>query len=133
MRKTNNKIVKEKVRNYLKESVAIFLLEDREITTNNPIRTYYDIIQSEKQYQSYKNDFEMFKDFHQGLGGFGSDIYYSWKDEKYSLARFYLKEWLEETESECFKYSEEECEELMVYLCYREFTYLLNQEEKENE
>lgn len=132
MRKTNSKIVKEKVRNYLKESIAIFL-EDREVITSNPIRTYYDIIQSEKQYQFYKNEFEMFKDFHQGLGGFGSDIYYSWKDEKYSFSRFYLKEWLEETELECFKYSEEECEELMVYLCYREFTYLLKQEEKENE
>lgn len=132
MLKTNSKIVKERIRNYLKESIDI-VLEERKIQTEKPMKAYYNIIQSEKFYQSYRNDFEMFKDFHQGLGGFGADIYYSWKDTKYSTARFYLKEWLEETEEESFKYTESKCEELMVYLCYREFTHLLNKEEKENE
>lgn len=129
MLNTNNKIVKERVRNYLKESINI-VLEEREIQTEKPMEAYYNIIQSEKIYQFYNNGFEMFKDFHQGLGGFGSDIYYSWKDEQNSTARFYLKEWLEETEEESFKYDETECENLMMYLCYREFTYLLKQEQK---
>ena len=44
MLKTNSKIVKERIRNYLKESIDI-VLEERKIQTEKPMRAYYNIIQ----------------------------------------------------------------------------------------
>lgn len=128
-RKTNSKEVKHAVREYLKENVNV-LLEEREIETEKPFTAYFNIINNEKQYQKYNNDFEMFKDWLQGLGGFGDDIYYfpSKKGFEGGKCQDILQDWLQQTNEEVKKYTQSQSEELMLYLCWREFQYMMNKE-----
>lgn len=130
MRKTNSKEVKQAVRNYLIENVKE-MIEEREIETDKPFTQYFKIINSEKFYQEYENNFEMFKDWLQGLGGFGDDIYYNPSKRGYSGGKCQdiLQDWLEQTKEEVEKYSNKKSEELMVYLCWREFEYLMKKEQ----
>ena len=120
MRKTNSKEVKNEVRAYLSEQVNAEL-EERGIETGKPFSAYFSIIEEEKHYQKYKSNFDMFKDWLQGLGGFGSDIFLGDSKE-------FLKNWLNQTEEEANKYTTEESERLMVLLCWREFEYLMGKE-----
>ena len=130
-RKTNSKEVKQAVREYLKENVNA-LLEEREIETEKPFTAYFSIINNEKQYQKYNNDFEMFKDWLQGLGGFGDDIYYfsSKKGFEGGKCQDILQDWLQQTDEEAKKYTQSQSEELMLYLCWREFQYMIKKEGK---
>lgn len=129
MRKTNSKEVKQAVRKYLLESIN-FVLEEREIVTDKPCTAYFQIIKEEKFYQTYRNDFDMFEDFHQGLGGFGDDVYYLSSERNHGLkCKDFLQDWLEQTNAEVDKYSNEESSKLMINLCWREFQYLMSKEQ----
>ena len=130
MLKTNSKQVKESVRKYLIENVNE-LLEEREIETDKPFHAYMDIIEKEKFYQKYNTQFDMFKDWLQGLGGFGDDIYYHSSKKGFSGGKCQdiLQDWLKQTDIEVKRYSNTESENLMTILCYREFIYLMNKED----
>lgn len=130
MYKTNSKEVKKAIRDYLTENVLLEL-EEREIETDHPFHEYFSIIESEKYYINYSSDYLMFKDWLQGLGGFGADIYYRSSKKGFSggLVQDILQSWLNQTDAEVLKYSGSQSEELMCNLCYREFLYLLKKEE----
>lgn len=133
MRKTNSKAVKECVRNYLKENVTE-LLEEREIATEKPYTEYMNICREKKfhERQYYKTEFDMFKDWLQGLGGFGADIYYHGSARGFygGKCQDILQDWLDQTDEEVRKYDSADSEELMARLCYRELSYLIAKEEK---
>lgn len=125
MLKTNSKIVKNRIRKYITESVADFL-EEREVETNKPITEFFVIINEEKFHQKYRCEFDMVQDWMQGLGcNIGVDIY-----AHFGTAKNILADWLEETEEEKEKYSETEAENLMMRLIYREMDYMRKQEQK---
>ena len=129
MRRTNSKAVKEAVRKYLADEVALQLAE-REIATEKPYTCYLDIVRAEKASDRYNSEFEMFKDWASGLGGYalGADIYCHWSGEYCRTVQKILQNWLDETDEEAQKYDVEKCEELMTRLCYRELKYLADHE-----
>lgn len=131
MYRTNGKEVKKAVREYLISEVMTEL-EEREIITDKPFNAYMDIIRKEKFYQNYTSDYEMFKDWLQGLGGFGADIYYHGSKKGFpgGLCQDILQVWLNQTDAEVRKYNTNDSENLMLYLCYREFDYMRRKEDK---
>ena len=133
MLRSNSKAVKEKVRAYLKDEVFAFL-EERQIAGEKPYTEYMNTIRSEKKYQKYRSDFEMFQDWLQGLGGYamGADIYCHVSERGRFAGKVadILQDWLSETDEEIQKYDTERSENLMLNLCWREFQYLIR---KENE
>ena len=71
--------------------------------------------QNEKRYCRYNNDFEMFKDWAQGLPtAFNTSYYYN------VSAVDLLADWLEETDNEKEKFEESAAEEKITWLIYRE-------------
>lgn len=129
MRRTNSKEVKQAIRKYLQENV-VALLEEREIETEKPFTAYFGIIKEEKKYIKYRTQFEMFKDWLQGLGGFGDDIYYHSSKRGFvgGKCQDILQDWLEQTDEEVKRFSCEESENLMCSLCWREFQFLMEKE-----
>ncbi len=118
MLKTNNKKVIEKVRSYIINGVDH---EYFELETDPDYKTACKLIlqacQNEKRYCRYNNDFEMFKDWAQGLPSAFNTMYY------YNISAVdMLGAWLEESESEKSKYNESEAEEMITRLIYRELT-----------
>lgn len=129
MLKTNSKQVKEKVLNYIIDSVEDWELDNQDLAEawqsykyygtkeyNKAIcKTILDIIIKEKHI-NYVSYYE-FKDYCQGLPSILDCNYY------YNVsAKKIIKEWLEETDEEADKYTEEQAEELITRLLYRTIT-----------
>lgn len=118
MLRSNSKKVIEKIRNYIIEGV------DHEyfgLKTDPDFKTACKLVlsacENEKRYIRYNSNFEMFKDWAQGLPSAFNTLYY------YNVSAVnILGAWLEETESEKTKYSETEAEEKITWLLYRELT-----------
>lgn len=135
MLKSNSKQVKEAINAYILEN---YNNEEEDITDLEEIKkdilrscfeakintfrhlTGYERIRHIEEYirHFYKNSyFEIFKDWCQGLPSIFDTCYY------YNVnAKEIIKEWLQETEEEADKYTEDQAEELITKLLYRELT-----------
>lgn len=116
MLRSTNKAVINKIRQYIINGVDH---EYFELETDPDYKTACKLIlqacQNEKRYCRYNNDFEMFKDWAQGLPtAFNTGYYYN------VSAVDLLADWLEETDKEKEKYSECQAEEKITWLIYRE-------------
>ena len=121
---TYNKEINEKIKNYLTESITNWLEVEEKDCGNSPFLTYWNTINnqlSEGVFDRYTN-FEKWKHFHGGLGGFGADIYYLYKDNE-RVSSIIMKDW---TGREVVDV--EKTANLMDYLCFREFRKLLKKE-----
>ena len=129
MLKSNSKYTKEKIKEYIKDSFNLGEYEDIPETTTHAERCKFILKHfiSEKLSNDpsrrayllrgwYKNSyFEAFKDWLQGLPSILDAGYY------YNIeAKPIIKEWLQETDQEAEKYTEQEAEELITRLLYRE-------------
>ncbi len=115
LRSTNKKVL-DKIREYIINGVdhEYFGLE-----TDPDYKTACKLIlsacQNEKRYCRYRSEYEMFKDWAQGLPtAFNTGYYYN------TSAVDLLANWLEETDSEKAKFKECEAEEKITWLLYRE-------------
>lgn len=129
--RTNSKQAKQAVRAYLVENVNE-MMQEREIETDKPFHAYLDIIKEEKFYRTYPSDFEMFRDWLQGLGGFGADLYYHASKRGFAggMVQDMLQDWLNQTDAEVRRFSGTDSENLAVCLCYREFMFMYNHEKQ---
>lgn len=124
---THNKEINEKIRNYLAESIVDWLEAneyDKKDCENSPFLTYWDTINDQLSggvFDKYTN-FEKWKHFHMGLGGFGADIYCLYKDNE-RVSSIIMKDW---TKKEVIDV--EKTANTMDYLCFREFRKLLKKE-----
>lgn len=94
-------------------------------TEDEAIASMYGIFLSEKTYElqrnRYINEYEIFKDWAQGLALGGLFCYYYNRSAVDDLGDI-----LEETTEERGKYSEQEAEEMLTKLIYREFVRAYN-------
>lgn len=116
MLRSTNKAVINKIRQYIINGVDH---EYFELETDPDYKTACKLIlqacQNEKRYCRYNNDFEMFKDWAQGLPtAFNTSYYYN------VSAVDLLADWLEETDKEKEKFEESAAEEKITWLLYRE-------------
>lgn len=115
LRSTNKKVL-EKIHDYIINGVdhEYFNLEaDPDFKT--ACKLILQACQNEKRYCRYNNDFEMFKDWAQGLPtAFNTSYYYN------VSAVDLLADWLDETDSEKAKFEESAAEEKITWLIYRE-------------
>lgn len=115
LRSTNKKVL-DKIRKYIIDGVdhEYFGLEaDPDFKT--ACKLILQACQNEKRYCRYNNDYEMFKDWAQGLPtAFNTSYYYN------VSAVDLLADWLEETDSEKAKFEESATEEKITWLLYRE-------------
>lgn len=115
LRSTNKKVL-EKIHDYIIDGVdhEYFGLEaDPDFKT--ACKLILTACQNEKRYCRYNNDFEMFKDWAQGLPtAFNTSYYYN------VSAVDLLADWLEETDKEKAKFEESAAEEKITWLIYRE-------------
>lgn len=116
MLKTNSKKVIEKVRKYIIDGVDHEYFElEADPDFNTACKLILQACQNEKRYCRYNNDFEMFKDWAQGLPtAFNTSYYYN------VSAVDLLADWLEETDKEKEKFEESAAEERITWLIYRE-------------
>ena len=116
MLRSTNKAVINKIRQYIIDGVDH---EYFELEADPDYKTACKLIlqacQNEKRYCRYNNDFEMFKDWAQGLPtAFNTSYYYN------VSAVDLLADWLEETDKEKEKFEESAAEEKITWLIYRE-------------
>lgn len=127
MLRTNSKEVKVTIKDYIINNIKDFL-EDREIETNKPATTFWEIIENEKFYNNdrYISNFDKLVDWLQGLGcGIGDDIFLGEVKEL-------IGNWLNQTETEKDRYTMEQSEELACKLVYRELMEMIRKEENNN-
>ena len=115
LRSTNKKVL-EKIRDYIINGVDH---EYFELEADPDYKTACKLIlqacQNEKRYCRYNSDYEMFKDWAQGLPtAFNTSYYYN------VSAVDLLADWLEETDKEKEKFEESAAEEKITWLMYRE-------------
>ncbi len=115
LRSTNKKVL-EKIRDYIINGVDH---EYFELEADPDYKTACKLIlqacQNEKRYCRYNSDYEMFKDWAQGLPtAFNTSYYYN------VSAVDLLADWLEETDKEKEKFEESAAEEKITWLIYRE-------------
>lgn len=118
MLKTNSKQAKENIQRYIIEHFDCSGYDVEEPTTYQEMcQMIYDTMKKEKFHNKSINEFEIFKDWCQGLPSILDTCYY------YNRSALEdLKIILEETEDEANKYTEEQAEERLTYLLYREIT-----------
>ena len=116
MLKSNSKKANENIKNYI---LANFDCTGYDIETPE---TYTDIckviletMNDEKFYSKEANEYETFKTWCQGLPSILDTCYYYNRSAVNDL-----KEILEETEAEASKFTEQQAEERLTYLLYRE-------------
>ena len=115
LRSTNKKVL-EKIREYIVDGVDHEYFElEADPDFNTACKLILQACQNEKRYCRYNNDFEMFKDWAQGLPtAFNTSYYYN------VSAVDLLADWLEETDTEKEKFEESVAEEKITWLIYRE-------------
>lgn len=116
MLRSNSKKVIEKVRNYIINGVDHEYFElEADPDFNTACKLILTACQNEKRYCRYNSDFEMFKDWAQGLPTAFNTCYY------YNVSAVdMLADWLDETDSEKAKFEESAAEEKITWLLYRE-------------
>lgn len=120
MLRTNTKKAKENIKNYIIENFDCsgYDIETPE-TYKDICKTIYDTFYSEKvKYDNRKMPiYEIFKEWCSGLPSILDTCYYYNRSAVEDL-----KNILEETEEEAKKFTEEQAEERLTYLLYREIT-----------
>lgn len=116
MLRSANKAVINKIRQYIIDGVDHEYFElEADPDFNTACKLILQACQNEKRYCRYNNDFEMFKDWAQGLPtAFNTSYYYN------VSAVDLLADWLEETDKEKEKFEESAAEEKITWLIYRE-------------
>ena len=116
MLRSTNKAVINKIRQYIIDGVDHEYFElEADPDFNTACKLILQACQNEKRYCRYNNDFEMFKDWAQGLPtAFNTSYYYN------VSAVDLLADWLEETDKEKEKFEESAAEEKITWLIYRE-------------
>lgn len=116
MLRSTNKAVINKIRQYIINGVDHEYFElETDPDFNTACKLILQACQNEKRYCRYNNDFEMFKDWAQGLPtAFNTSYYYN------VSAVDLLADWLEETDKEKEKFEESAAEEKITWLIYRE-------------
>lgn len=121
MLKTNSKQAKENIKKYIMEHFDYSNYEDEENSTpeeyEDICKCIYETMLSEKFYAKEVNEYETFKTWCQGLPSILDTCYYYNRSAVEDLRII-----LEETEEEASKFSEEQAEERLTYLLYREIT-----------
>lgn len=117
MLRSTNKAVINKIREYIINGVDH---EYFELEADPDYKTACKLIlqacQNEKRYCTYRSEYEMFKDWAQGLPtAFNTGYYYN------VSAIDLLADWLEETDKEKEKFEESAAEEKITWLIYREW------------
>lgn len=118
MLKTNSKQAKENIKNYIINHFDCSNYDIEEPETYKDIcKLIFDTMQAEKRNSKSINNYNTFKDWVQGLPSILDTCYY------YNRSAINdLKEILEETETEVNKFTEEQAEEHLTWLLYREIT-----------
>lgn len=138
MLKTNSKIVRERVQQYLLECARVGLA-DRQTDTafdkvQYPMMAVNAIWHSEKSWEFEKKyrHFDIWCDWQTGL----CSALPAYKASIYNL-REKLQEWLEQSDAQSSKYDDSQVEHEFFWLTYREFIKLLEKEQhkfnKEND
>ena len=123
MLKTNSRQAKENLKAYIMEhfdeSYFDYAEEVPDLTTYENICTViYNVMMEEKRYNHSINDYETFKDWAQGLPSILDTCYYYNRSAVEDLAEI-----LEETEEEAEKFTEQQAEERLTWLLYREINH----------
>lgn len=118
MLKTNSKVARENIKKYIVNNTDFTGYEKYENINMNDFKTVADAIlnicKEEKKHIKYINNFEMFKDWMQGLPSCGlGDFYY------YNAIKP-LQEILQQSDTDIKKYSEAQSEQLLCNLIYKE-------------
>lgn len=115
LRSTNKKVL-EKIHDYIINGVDHEYFElEADPDFNTACKLILTACQNEKRYCRYNSDFEMFKDWAQGLPSAFNTLYY------YNVSAVdMLGAWLEETDKEKEKFEESAAEEKITWLLYRE-------------
>lgn len=125
MLKTNSKVVRQKIRNYIEKQAKDELVFNYGISASelnsfsniakNIIACYHEETKFDSFVRKHGYTFEIFCDWAQGLPMGGLFLYY------YSISAVNLvKGILEETETEASKYTESQAEDLLTRLIYKE-------------
>lgn len=122
MLKTNSKKAIENIRFYIMENfdcsnydITKYGFAKKPETFPEVARCILAVCKSEKRYQTYNREFDMFKDWCQGLPSLLDTCYYYNRSAMSDLAEI-----LEETPEETERFTEEQAEEKLTYLIYRE-------------
>lgn len=135
MLRTNSKAVKEKVRAYILESIDFSNYvgyegypENEPESVDGKILLCRDIFRDEYvntyNLRRYGNEFNCFEEWLKGLPS-AMTIAFSWAD-----SREILRGWLEQTEQESEKYSDNQVWELYLHLIAREFFAMVDKVER---
>lgn len=121
MLKTNSRQAKENIKNYILNHFDFSSYrgcegyEEEPTTYKDICKCIYNTMHIEKRYNNSKNDFETFKDWCQGLPTIiDTDYYYN------RSAINDLGDILEQTAEQRNKYTEQQAEETLTRLLYRE-------------
>ena len=124
MLKTNSKKAIENIRAYIMKNFDCSNYDVTEYGFTKEPETFPEIARCiltvcklEKRYQTYNREFDMFKDWCQGLPSLLDTCYYYNRSAVDDLAEI-----LEESEEEKNRFTESEAEEKLTYLIYRELT-----------
>lgn len=120
MLKTSSKKAMENIRTYIEENFDCTGYEpEKELETFKEKACFIlETCRKEKFYSSHNiSDYEIFKDWCQGLPGLLDTCYYYNRSAVDDLAEI-----LEETEEEKRRFTESEAEEKLTYLIYRELS-----------
>ena len=122
MLRTNSKKAIENIRSYIMKNfdcsnynVTEYGFAKEPETFPEVARCILSVCKSEKRYQTYNREFDMFKDWCQGLPGILDTCYYYNRSAVDDLAKI-----LEETPEEAKRFTGEQAEEKLTYLIYRE-------------
>lgn len=118
MLRTNSKKAMENIRTYIEENFdcTSYELEKEPKTFKEKACFTLKTCRAEKTYSGYNTpDYEIFKDWCQGLPSLLDTCYYYNRSAVDDLAEI-----LEETEEEKGRFTESEAEEKLTYLIYRE-------------
>ena len=134
MLKTNAKQVTEAVRQYLAEAIIDDLQTNYDIETDKPFTEYKRIMELEKGYLVKRSApfFVIYKDWLQGLAGYGADIYYHSSRRGFpgGYVQDLLQDWLQETDAEVLQFDASTSEELAAKLTFRVFCKEVEREAK---
>lgn len=121
MLKTNSKQAKENIKAYIMDHFDFSGYEDGETATPETYKEIckciYDTMIAEKFYNRASGNYDTFKDWCQGLPSMLDTCYYYNRSAVKDLAEI-----LEETPEESRRFTEEEAEEWLTRLLYREIT-----------
>lgn len=124
MLKTNSKKAKENLKVYIMENFdeSYFDYDEapfKDLTDYKNVCTcIFNVMMEEKRYNRSVNDFETFKDWAQGLPSILDTCYYYNRSAKVDLMKI-----LEETKEEANKFTEQQAEERLTWLLYREINH----------